>query len=49
VRVAREAGIEDLWAWGYDGCGHMSALAGDDPGALWHTLVDGLTGATVDA
>jgi hypothetical protein len=49
VRVAREEGIEDLWVWGYEACGHMSALAGDDPGALWRTLVDGLTGASVDA
>jgi hypothetical protein len=47
--VAREEGIEDLWVWGYEACGHMSALAGDDPGALWRTLVDGLTGASVDA
>lgn len=49
VRVAREEGIEDLWVWAYEACGHMSALAGDDPPALWDTLVNGLTGAEVQA
>ena len=30
VRVAREAGIDDLWTWGFEACGHMSALRGSD-------------------
>jgi hypothetical protein len=47
VRVAREEGIEDLWVWGYEACGHMSALAGEDPRALWSTLVEEMTGARV--
>jgi hypothetical protein len=47
VRVAREEGIDDLWVWGYEACGHMSALAGDDPQALWATLVAEMTGAEV--
>ena len=42
VRVAREAGIEDLWAWGYEACGHMSALAGSDPAAVWDVLSDAM-------
>ena len=33
VRVAREAGIDDLWTWGFEACGHMSALGGSDPAA----------------
>jgi hypothetical protein len=49
VRVAREEGIEDLWVWGFEACGHMSALAGDDPPGLWATLVDAITGARVVA
>jgi hypothetical protein len=47
VRVAREEGIDDLWVWAYEACGHMSALAGDDPEALWATLVAEMTGARV--
>ncbi|MGH8991731.1 MAG: hypothetical protein ACRDZ7_09420, partial [Acidimicrobiia bacterium] len=26
VDTARAAGVEDLWTWGYDACGHMSYL-----------------------
>jgi hypothetical protein len=40
VRVAREEGIDDLWVWGFEDCGHMSALAGDDPPAVWAATVD---------
>jgi hypothetical protein len=47
VRVAREEGIEDLWVWGYEACGHMSALAGDDPAGLWDTLIDAMSRAGV--
>jgi hypothetical protein len=28
VRIAREVGIEDLWTWGFEACGHMRALLG---------------------
>jgi hypothetical protein len=42
VRVAREEGIEDLWTWGFEACGHMSALAGSDPAAVWDVLSDAL-------
>jgi hypothetical protein len=49
VHAAREEGIEDLWVWAYEACGHMSALAGDDPPALWETLVSEITGAGVKA
>ena len=44
VAAARAAGIEDLWTWGYEACGHMSALAGSDPTAVWKVLRDALTG-----
>jgi hypothetical protein len=49
VRVAREEGIDDLWVWAYEACGHMSALAGDDPPALWRTLVSEMTATGVQA
>jgi hypothetical protein len=44
VRVAREAGIEDLWTWAFEACGHMSALAGSDPAAVW----DAIAGAMLE-
>ena len=44
VRVARDAGVEDLWVWGFEACGHMSTLAPDDPEAVWSALVDALLG-----
>jgi hypothetical protein len=44
VAAARAAGIEDLWTWGFEACGHMSALAGSDPAAVWEVLRDALTG-----
>jgi len=44
VAAARAAGIEDLWTWGFEACGHMSALAGSDPAAVWEVLRGELTG-----
>ena len=42
VTAARAAGIDDLWTWGWEACGHMSALAGSDPVAVWEVLCDTL-------
>jgi hypothetical protein len=42
VRVARDEGIDDLWTWGFEACGHMSALGGSDPAAVWDVLCDAL-------
>jgi hypothetical protein len=42
--AARAAGIDDLWTWGFEACGHMSALAGSDSAAVWEVLCDALTG-----
>jgi hypothetical protein len=42
VRAAREAGIDDLWTWGFEACGHMSALGGSDPAAVWDVLCDAM-------
>jgi hypothetical protein len=42
VRVARKAGIDDLWVWGFEACGHMSALAGSDPAAVWDVICDAM-------
>src|SRR5205823_3819251 len=35
VAAARAAGVEDLWTWGYEACGHMSYLGTRDPEAVW--------------
>jgi N-acetylmuramic acid 6-phosphate etherase len=44
VAEARSAGIEDLWTWGYEACGHMSYLGTRDPARVWAILTDVLTG-----
>jgi N-acetylmuramic acid 6-phosphate etherase len=43
VAAARSAGIDDLWTWGYEACGHMSYLATVDPDRVWETLCAALT------
>jgi hypothetical protein len=44
VRAAREAGVEDLWTWGYEACGHMDYLGTREPERVWEILTDALTG-----
>jgi hypothetical protein len=43
VRSAREAGVEDLWTWGYEACGHMSYLGTREPESVWAVLSEALT------
>src|SRR5439155_16472647 len=43
VAAARAAGIDDLWTWGYEACGHMSYLGTHDPERVWEVLCDALT------
>jgi hypothetical protein len=43
VRSAREAGVEDLWTWGYEACGHMSYLGTREPVSVWAVLSEALT------
>jgi N-acetylmuramic acid 6-phosphate etherase len=43
VAAAREEGIGDLWTWGYEACGHMSALATPDAPRVWAAVTDALT------
>lgn len=42
VATARAVGIEDLWTWGFEACGHMSALRGRDPQAVWEVLTEAM-------
>ena len=43
VAAARAAGIDDLWTWGYEACGHMTHLATPDSALVWSTICDLLT------
>jgi N-acetylmuramic acid 6-phosphate etherase len=43
VAAARAAGVEDLWTWGYEACGHMSYLGTKDPARVWDILCEALT------
>jgi hypothetical protein len=38
ARLAVEAGITNLAAWGYEACAHMSSIACEDPAAVWETI-----------
>jgi N-acetylmuramic acid 6-phosphate etherase len=49
VEAARAAGIDDLWTWGYEACGHMTSLATSDAPLVWEAVTKALTKrATVD-
>jgi N-acetylmuramic acid 6-phosphate etherase len=43
VAIARGAGIDDLWTWGFEACAHMSSLATPDAGAVWNAVTRALT------
>jgi N-acetylmuramic acid 6-phosphate etherase len=44
VAAAREEGIDDLWTWGYEACGHMTSLATPDAPLVWEAVSAALTG-----
>lgn len=44
VNVARAAGIEDLWVWGYEAGGHMSSLGTREPASVWESVCRALLG-----
>jgi hypothetical protein len=43
VRAAREAGVDELWTWGYEACSHMDALGTVEPETVWAALSEALT------
>lgn len=43
IVIAREERIDDLWTWGYEACGNMSALATPDAPAVWEAVTAALT------
>ncbi|HEY4410365.1 MAG TPA: hypothetical protein VGO87_10820, partial [Acidimicrobiia bacterium] len=46
VAAARAAGVDDLWTWGYEACGHMTYLGTRDPDRVWEALTAALTART---
>jgi hypothetical protein len=49
VAAARAAGVDDLWTWGYEACGHMTYLQTQRPDQVWNELAAALTGRRSDA
>ena len=43
VAAAREEGVDDLWTWGYEACGHMTSLATPDAPLVWDAVSAALT------
>jgi N-acetylmuramic acid 6-phosphate etherase len=46
VETARAAGVDDLWTWGYEACGHMPGLGTREPERVWQVLCEALTTTT---
>ena len=49
VAAALEQGVDDLWTWGYEACGHMTELATPDAPLVWEKVSSALTGREVPA
>ncbi len=45
VRVGREAGVDELWTWGYEACAHMDSLGTVEAETVWEALTALLTAA----
>jgi len=43
IEATRAAGIEDVWTWGYEACGHMTLLATPDSPLVWEAVTRALT------
>ena len=43
IAAAREEGVDDLWTWGYEACGHMTSLATPDAPLVWEAVSAALT------
>jgi N-acetylmuramic acid 6-phosphate etherase len=44
VAATRAAGVDDVWTWGYEACGHMTHLATPDSPLVWEAVTAALTG-----
>jgi N-acetylmuramic acid 6-phosphate etherase len=45
IAATRAAGVDDVWTWGYEACGHMTHLATPDSSLVWEAVTAALTGA----
>jgi N-acetylmuramic acid 6-phosphate etherase len=43
IEATRAAGIDDIWTWGYEACGHMTHLATPDAPLVWEAVTLALT------
>jgi N-acetylmuramic acid 6-phosphate etherase len=43
IESTRTAGIDDVWTWGYEACGHMTHLATADAPLVWEAVTRALT------
>ena len=43
IEATRAAGIDDIWTWGYEACGHMTHLATPDAPLVWEAVTQALT------
>jgi N-acetylmuramic acid 6-phosphate etherase len=43
IAASREEGVDDLWTWGYEACGHMTHLATPDSPLVWEAVSAALT------
>ena len=49
IAASREEGVDDLWTWGYEACGHMTQLATPDAPLVWEAVSTALTGRSPTA
>jgi N-acetylmuramic acid 6-phosphate etherase len=43
IDATRASGIDDIWTWGYEACGHMTHLATPDAPLVWEAVTRALT------
>jgi N-acetylmuramic acid 6-phosphate etherase len=46
IEATRAAGIDDIWTWAYEACGHMTQLATPDAPLVWEAVTTALTRPT---
>jgi N-acetylmuramic acid 6-phosphate etherase len=44
IAATRDEGVEDIWTWGYEACGHMTSLTTPDAPLVWEAVSAALTG-----
>jgi len=44
IAATHAAGVDDVWTWGYEACGHMTHLATSDAPLVWEAVTRALTG-----